>query len=91
MKMNSTESHVFFSVRIYRTRIQLSFTNMRIIKYFPYLNLCVSPYRALNLALGTNTNILLNIKIGFLNVPKHGNKHDLIHFVTFDLTDVGCT
>ena len=24
----------------------------------------------------------MNNKIGILNVPKHGNKHDLIHFVT---------
>ena len=24
----------------------------------------------------------MNIKIGILNVPKHCNKHDLIHFVT---------
>ena len=24
----------------------------------------------------------MNIKIGILNVPKHSNKHDLIHFVT---------
>ena len=24
----------------------------------------------------------MNIKIGILNVPKHDNKHDLIHFVT---------
>ena len=24
----------------------------------------------------------MNIKNGILNVPKHGNKHDLIHFVT---------
>ena len=24
----------------------------------------------------------MNIKIGILNVLKHGNKHDLIHFVT---------
>ena len=24
----------------------------------------------------------MNIKIGILNVPKHGNKHVLIHFVT---------
>ena len=24
----------------------------------------------------------MNIKIGILNVPKNGNKHDLIHFVT---------
>ena len=27
-------------------------------------------------------SILMNIKIGILNVPKHCNKHDLIHFVT---------
>ena len=26
----------------------------------------------------------MNIKIGILNVPKHGNKHDLIHFVTIN-------
>ena len=26
----------------------------------------------------------MNIKNGILNVPKHGNKHDLIHFVTVD-------
>ena len=25
----------------------------------------------------------MNIKIGILNVPKHGNKYDLIHFVTY--------
>ena len=24
----------------------------------------------------------MNIHIGILNVPKHGNKHDLIHFIT---------
>ena len=24
----------------------------------------------------------MNIKTGILNVPKHGNKHDLNHFVT---------
>ena len=24
----------------------------------------------------------MNIKIGILNVPKHRNKHDLIHLVT---------
>ena len=24
----------------------------------------------------------MNIKNGILNVPKHGNKHDLIHFLT---------
>ena len=28
----------------------------------------------------------MNIKIGILNVPKHGNKHNLIHFVTVCLT-----
>ena len=27
----------------------------------------------------------MNIKIGILNVPKHGNKHDLIHFVTMSV------
>ena len=29
MKINSTESYVFFLARIYRARIQLSFTNTR--------------------------------------------------------------
>ena len=29
----------------------------------------------------------MNIKIGILNVPKHCNKHDLIHFVTAILTN----
>ena len=24
----------------------------------------------------------MNIKIGILNMSKHGNKHDLIHFIT---------
>ena len=28
----------------------------------------------------------MNIKIGILNVPKHCNKHDLIHFVTVSKT-----
>ena len=27
----------------------------------------------------------MNIKNGILNVPKHGNKHDLIHFVTYSM------
>ena len=27
------------------------------------------------------TSILMNIKIGILNVPKHCHKNDLIHFV----------
>ena len=72
MKINSTESYVFFLDRTYRARIQLSFTNTRGIQYSPYINLCVS----------TNTSILMDIKIGILNVPKHDNKHDLIHFVT---------
>ena len=53
MKINSTESSVFFSARIYRASIQLSFNNMRGIQYSPYVNLCVSPYRVLNLTLGT--------------------------------------
>ena len=30
----------------------------------------------------------MNIKIGILNVPKHCNKHDLIHFVTPRFRDV---
>ena len=29
----------------------------------------------------------MNIKIGILNVPKHCNKHDLIHFVTVCISD----
>ena len=31
----------------------------------------------------------MNIKIGILNVPKHDNKHDLIHFVTILETQPG--
>ena len=69
---------VFFLARNYRARIQLTFTNTRGIQYSPYVNPCVSPYRVLNLT-------LMNIKIGILNVPKHWNKHDLIHFVTATL------
>ena len=53
MKINCTESYVFFSARTYRARIQLSFTNTRGIQYSPYVNTCVSPYRVLNLTLGT--------------------------------------
>ena len=53
MKINSTESYVFFLARTYRARIQLSFTNTRGIQYSPYVNPCVSPYRVLNLTLGT--------------------------------------
>ena len=30
----------------------------------------------------------MNIKIGILNVPKHCNKHDLIHFVTITLYNI---
>ena len=53
MKINPTESYVFFfSARIYRARIQLSFTNTRGIQYSLYVNPCVSPYRVLNLTLG---------------------------------------
>ena len=51
MKINSTESYVFILARTYRARIQLSFTKTRGIQYSPYL--CVSPYRVLNLTLGT--------------------------------------
>ena len=53
MKINSTESYVFFLARTYRARIQLSFTNTRGIQYSPYVNPCVSPYRVPNLTLGT--------------------------------------
>ena len=53
MKINSFESYVFFLAWIDRARIQLSITNTRGIQYFPYVNLCVSPYRVLNLTLGT--------------------------------------
>ena len=44
IKINSTESYVFFLARTYRARIQLSFTNTRGIQYSPYVNPCVSPY-----------------------------------------------
>ena len=55
MKINSTESYVFFLARTYRARIQLSLriTNTRGIQYSPYVNPCVSPYRVPNLTLGT--------------------------------------
>ena len=53
MKINCTESYVFFLARTYRARIQLSFTNTRCIQYSPYVNPCVSPYRVPNLTLGT--------------------------------------
>ena len=32
----------------------------------------------------------MNIKIGILNVPKHCNKHDLIHFVTIFFNNINC-
>ena len=42
MKINSTESsYIFFLARIYRARIQLSFTNTRGIQYSPYLCLAL--------------------------------------------------
>ena len=82
MKINSTESYVFFLARTYRARIQLSFTNTRGIQYSPYVNPCVSPYRVPNLTLGMKYKYTNEHKIGILNVPKHDNKHDLIHFVT---------
>ena len=53
MKINSTESYVFFLTRTYRARIQLILINTRGIQYSPYINLCVSPYRVSNLTLGT--------------------------------------
>ena len=59
MKINSTESYVFFLARTYRARIQLSFTNTRGTQYFPYVNPCVSPYRVLNLTLGTKYKYII--------------------------------
>ena len=53
MKINSTESYVFFLDGTYRARIQSSFTNTRGIQYSPYVNPGVSPYRVLNFTLGT--------------------------------------
>ena len=53
MKINCTESYVFFLARTYRARIQLSFINTKCIQYSPYVNPCVSPYRVPNLTLGT--------------------------------------
>ena len=82
MKINSTESLVFFLARTYRARIQLIFTNTRGIQYSPYVSLCVSPYRVPNLTLGTKHKYTNEHLKWHLNVPKHGNKHDLIHFVT---------
>ena len=81
MKINCTESYVFFLARAYRARIQLSFTNTRGIQYSPYAIL-VSRLTGFQIwPSGRNTSTLMNIKIGILNVPKHCNKHDLIHFV----------
>ena len=80
MKINSTESYLFFLAWTYRARIHLSFTNTRGIQYSPYINLCVSPYRVPNLTLGTKYSILMNIKNCILNVPKHGNKARLNPF-----------
>ena len=37
MKINSTESYVFFLAQTYRARIQLSFTNTRCIQYSTYI------------------------------------------------------
>ena len=82
LKINSVESYDFFLARTYRARIQLIFTNTRGIQYSPYISHCVSPYRVPNLTLGTKYKYPMNIKNGILNVPKHGNKLDLIHFVT---------
>ena len=82
MKINSTESYVFCLALTYRARIKLSFINTRGIQYSPYINL-VSRLTGFQIWLsGRNTSILMNIKIGILNVPKPDNKHDLIHFVT---------
>ena len=82
MKINSTESYDFFLARTYRARIQLIFTNTRGFQYSPYINLFVSPYRVPNMTLGTKYKYTNEYKNGISNVPKHGNKYDLIHFVT---------
>ena len=79
MKINSTESYVFFLARTNCARIQLNFTNTRGTQYSPYLS------RLTGFQIwpsGRNTSKLIHIKIGILNMPKHGNRHDLIHFVT---------
>ena len=73
MKINCTESYVFFLARTYRARIQLSFTNTRCIQYTPYVNPCVSPYRVPNLTLGTKYKYTNEHKSGILNVLKHCN------------------
>ena len=81
MKVNSTESYVFFVARTYRARIQLSFTNTRGIQYSPYVNLCVSTDRIPNLTLGTkykSTNEHLN---WHFKRAETRHKHDSIHFV----------
>ena len=80
IKINSTESNDFFLALTYCARIQLIFTNMRGIQYFPHISLCVSPYRVPNLTLRMKYKLLMNIKKWHF---KHGNKRDLIHFVTF--------
>ena len=82
MKINFTESYDFFLARTYRARIQLIFTNMRGIQYSPYISLCVSPYRVPNLTLRTKHTYANEHKNGISNMPKYGNKHDLIHFIT---------
>ena len=74
----------FLLARSYRARIQLSFTNTRGIQYSVRKSLCfVSRLTGFLIwPSGRNTSILMNVKNGILNVPKHGNKLDLIHFVT---------
>ena len=86
MKINSTESYDFFLALAYRARIQLIFTSTRGIQYSPYISLWVSPYRVPNLTLRTKHKYTNEIKKDILNVPKHGNKHDLIHFVTYNVS-----
>ena len=68
MKINSTESYVFFLARTYRARIQLSFTNTGGIQYSPYVNLCVSPYsdKTRCLIIGHSMKINLQFQLTFL-------------------------
>ena len=53
MTINFTESYDFFLALTSRARIQVIFTDTRDIQYYPYIDLCVSPYRVSNLTLGT--------------------------------------
>ena len=57
-----------------------TFLHTRGIQYSPFVSLSVTGSQSWHS--GRNTCILLNTKNDILDVPKHGNKRDLIHFVT---------